>query len=222
MYEVELKVAADVAAVRDRLASTDADRLEAIRQVDTYYDAPDRDFAATDEALRVRVEHPIADVGGEDGDGTDAENGDGTDEYGDGTDIENGDGNGTEIDDVPTSRTKVTYKGPLLEEASKTREEHETVVADGEEMAAILDGLGYTPAATVEKRREFYRIDGYTLTLDRVDDVGEFVEIERDVETVDGIEAARDRARELLRELGLDPDDQIRTSYLGLLLAADV
>ncbi|WP_096391713.1 class IV adenylate cyclase [Halopenitus persicus] len=206
MYEVELKVAADVAAVRDRLASTDADRLETIRQVDTYYDAPDRDFAATDEALRVRVERPI-EATGEDGD----------------DDEQGGEGGEHETDDdVPAARTKVTYKGPLVDEASKTREERETVVADGEEMAAILDGLGYTPAATVEKRREFYRIDGYTLTLDRVDDVGEFVEIERDVETVDGIEAARDRARKLLRELGLDPDDQIRTSYLGLLLAADV
>ncbi|WP_280536168.1 class IV adenylate cyclase [Halopenitus sp. POP-27] len=194
MYEVELKVAADVAAVRDRLASTDADRLEAIRQVDTYYDAPDRDFAATDEALRIRVERPLA---GSEAAGSRAD------------------------DDGTTPRTKVTYKGPLVDEASKTREEHETTVTDGEELAAILDGLGYTPAATVEKRREFYRLDGYTLTLDRVDDVGEFVEIEREIETADGIDAARDHAGDLLRELGLDPDDQIRTSYLGLLLDGD-
>ncbi|SEH43461.1 adenylate cyclase [Halopenitus malekzadehii] len=194
MYEVELKVAADVAAVRDRLSSTDADRLEAIRQVDTYYDAPDRDFAATDEALRIRVERPLA----------------GSEAAGSRTD-----------DDGTTPRTKVTYKGPLVDEASKTREEHETTVADGEELAAILNGLGYTPTATVEKRREFYRLDGYTLTLDRVDDVGEFVEIEREIETADGIDAARDHAGDLLRELGLDPDDQIRTSYLGLLLDGD-
>ncbi|SEO86891.1 adenylate cyclase, class 2 [Halogranum amylolyticum] len=178
MYEVELKVEATHDAVRERLSTLAADHLGSVEQVDTYYDAPHRDFAETDEALRLRRE-------------TDRETGETT--------------------------TKVTYKGPLVESASKTREEFETAVDDDESMAGVLDGLGFDPAAVVEKDREFYAVDGYTVTLDAVADLGEFVEVERETEKSE-IEDVREGAVTLLRELGLDPDEQIRTSYLGLLL----
>ena len=176
MYEVEVKVAADLAAVTDRLDELDAEPTGDVTQVDTYYDAPHRDFAETDEALRVRRETRES--------GTDA---------------------------------RITYKGPLVEAESKTREEHETGVADGETADAIFGNLGFTPAATVTKDRRYYRYDGYTVTLDAVEDVGEFVEVETETDE-DGVEAAREGALDVLRELGLDPDAQTRTSYLGLLL----
>jgi adenylate cyclase class 2 len=47
--------------------------------------------------------------------------------------------------------------------------------------------------------------------------LGSFVEVERAVEA-DEIESVREGARSTLDRLGLDPTDQIRTSYLGLLL----
>ena len=177
MYEVELKLRADHGPLRERLDAR-ATRDRSVTQTDTYYDAPHRDFAETDEAVRVRVE----------------------------TDHE-------------ASVAKLTYKGPLLDSESKTREEHETVVADEDAVRGILDGLGFEPAATVEKDRVFYTLDGYTVTLDAVTDLGEFVEIETEVETEAEIPAARDRARDLLSDLGVDYDDTIRTSYLGMLLS---
>jgi len=187
MYEVEVKVRADHAAVEAELDRADATRVDAVVQEDTYYDAPHRDFAETDEALRVRREwHP--DRGG------------------------NGDGD--------PETTRLTYKGPLLEAESKSREEHESAVANGDAAAGILDGLGFEPAATVKKDRENYHLDGYTVTLDAVDGLGEFVEVETET-TDDDIEAARDGALAVLESLGLDPDAQIRTSYLGLLLDSD-
>ena len=177
MYEVEVKVRADHDAVRTRLDELGVTRERRVEQVDTYYDAPDRDFAATDEALRIRRE--------------------------------------TRHDtDDATSTTRLTYKGPLVDEDSKTREEHETPVPEGETMAAILDGLGYTPAATVEKVRDYYTLDGDTVVLDTVTDLGTFVEVERESEDID---TAREAVFARLRQLGLDPDDQIRTSYLALL-----
>lgn len=184
MYEVEVKVPADLSAVRDRLQAVRAERFHALEQVDTYYGAPDRDFAETDEALRTREERPL----------------------------NNGD---REPNDVVT---KLTYKGPKVDAASKTRTEHETAVADPEELHGILVGLGYTPVETVRKERVFYEYDGYTVTLDRVDDVGSFVEVECELDAAGGVEEARDGAFAVLRELGLDPDTQIRRSYLGLLL----
>ncbi|ELZ36501.1 adenylyl cyclase CyaB [Halorubrum saccharovorum DSM 1137] len=190
MYEVEIKVPAEVDAVRERLRAAGAERVDARRQRDAYYDAPHRDFAETDEALRVRRESPLPD------------------------------GIGSETESAPAAETtKVTYKGPLLDEGSKTRVEHETAVDDGEAMAGVLSGIGFEPAAVVEKRREFWSFAGFTVTLDAVDGVGEFVEIEREVDGEDAIETTRDEALEALDRLGLDGDTQVRTSYLGLLLA---
>ena len=180
MYEVELKLRADHESLRERLDDVGANRVEHRRQVDTYYDAPHRSFADTDEALRIRREEPA-----------------------DGDDV-----------------TKLTYKGPLIEAASKTREEHETAVNDDEALQGILAGLGFEPAAVVEKDRTYFSYDGYTVVLDAVDGLGEFVEIDREVPEAE-VEAAREEAVALLERLGLDPDEQIRTSYLGLLLAAD-
>lgn len=111
----------------------------------------------------------------------------------------------------------VTYKGPLVEAASKTREEYETGVADAATMERILREIGFEPFETVEKRRERFTVDEYTVTLDTVDGLGEFVEVETEAET---IEPAREGAEAVLLDLDLDPDDQVRTSYLGLLVEA--
>jgi len=187
MYEVELKVRADHDRVRERLAALGATDAGGVRQVDTYYDAPHRDFASTDEALRLRRETTV----------------DGASEVDTGA-----------AGDETT--TKLTYKGPLVEAESKTRREHETAVDDAA-TEGILDGLGFEPAATVEKHRRFFEYDGYTVTLDDVDGLGAFVEVETEVET--NVETAREGAAAVLADLGLDADEQIRTSYLGLLLA---
>jgi adenylate cyclase class 2 len=179
MYEVEVKVRAEHGPVRDRLESLGAGHRGAVVQTDTYYDAPDRSFAETDEALRIRRERPR-------------------------------DGGETE--------TAITYKGPKVDDTSKTREEHQTGVTDPGAAEGVLEGLGYDPAATVEKERERFAVDDATVTLDDVAGLGTFVEVELDVEDEAGVPAARERAFELLEALGLDPDAGIRTSYLGLCL----
>ncbi|QSG10118.1 class IV adenylate cyclase [Halapricum desulfuricans] len=178
MYEVELKVRADHGRVRERLDALGAERVGGVTQADTYYDAPHRDFAATDEAFRLREET-------RDG----------------------------------TAETRITYKGPKIDAESKTREELETTVGDAEVARELVESLGFEPVATVRKNREYFSLSGFTVTLDAVEGVGEFVEVETDVETEPEIESARESAAELLDDLGLDIDDQLRISYLELLLA---
>ena len=175
MYEVEVKVPADHDAVREQLSAEGAESLGSVVQEDTYYDAPHRDFAETDEAVRIRRE-------------------DGDDE----------------------SRIQLTYKGPKVDAESKTREEIEAGVESGEAIDGVLQALGFEVAAVVRKERARYRLDGYLVVLDTVEGVGEFVEVETEAADVD---AARGGAFEILERLGLDPDEQVRTSYLGLLLA---
>jgi adenylate cyclase class 2 len=117
-----------------------------------------------------------------------------------------------------TAETKVTYKGPLLEAESKTRTELETTVGSEKTFAAILEKLGFEPAATVEKTRERFEYEEYTISLDTVSGLGEFLEVETEAEV---IEPAREGAIDVLDRLGFDAAEQIRTSYLGLLLESD-
>ena len=54
-FEVENKYrVGDIRALEQRLASVDARTLREVEQVDLYYAHPCRDFATTDEALRLR------------------------------------------------------------------------------------------------------------------------------------------------------------------------
>ncbi len=188
MYEVEVKVRAAHGPVKLRLREQGAEEIRAVRQFDTYYNAPHRDFAETDEALRIRESIPVEDLTGQ----------------------------------VATTDRAVflTYKGPLVEAASKTRVEAETTIGDETALADILESLGFHPAGEVRKDREIYRLDGYTVTLDAVNGLGEFVEVETEAED-GGIETARTGAMETLERLDLDPDSQIRTSYLRLLREKD-
>ncbi|AGB16027.1 adenylyl cyclase CyaB, putative [Halovivax ruber XH-70] len=121
--------------------------------------------------------------------------------------------------DGDDEQVKVTYKGPLVDEDSKTREEFETSVGDESAIEGILDRLGFTEAATVRKDRRMYALDGYTVTLDDVEGVGQYVEVEQ-ATTEEDVDAVRRGAFEVVERLDLDPDEQIRTSYLGLLLDA--
>jgi adenylate cyclase class 2 len=192
MYEVELKVPADLAAVRARLEELGVPRTCRLTQVDTYYDAPHREFAETDEALRVRHERRVNDPGAV---------------------VRRGDWDEDPVETI----TRLTYKGPLVDEDSKTRREVQTAVEDAAALGDLLESLGFEPAATVEKDRECYDFDGYVVTLDDVDGLGEYVEVEREVTEAE-VDDAREGARDVVSRLGLDPDDQVRTAYLVLLL----
>lgn len=63
MYEVEQKFPVDdLAAIEAKLTALGAESREPVTQIDTYYAHPVRDFAETDEALRIRTvgdEHRI-------------------------------------------------------------------------------------------------------------------------------------------------------------------
>ncbi|MFB6163436.1 MAG: class IV adenylate cyclase [Halococcoides sp.] len=188
MYEVEMKVPVG-ADVRERLRAIGADPIERVHQVDDYYDAPHRDFATTDEALRIRHERIEA-----------------PDDRRDADDLHDGE------------RLRLTYKGPKIDAASKTRAEHELAIDDAATARALLEAMGFERAATVEKQRQRFQIGETIATVDDVAELDTYLELEREVDREDAIDSARDALEDTLADLDLDPDDQIRTSYLGLLL----
>lgn len=179
MYEVERKVRAAHTDLRDSLADIDVEYIGTVEQRDQYFNHPNRDFASTDEALRVRRQR-----------------------------VQDG---------SLTANDQVTYKGPRLDAATKTRIERETGLETPEELIAILEALDFTPAGQVNKTREQYRSASCTICLDTVDQLGEFVEIEADSDA-DSIDVAENATMHLSDKLGIATQETIDASYLGMIL----
>ncbi|NJE31492.1 class IV adenylate cyclase, partial [Thermococcus sp. 18S1] len=74
----------------------------------------------------------------------------------------------------------LTYKGPKLDKISKTRKEIEVNIDNVDTYIKLLHALGFKEVLTVEKTREKYYIEkGVTITLDEIEGLGKFVEIEK-------------------------------------------
>jgi adenylate cyclase class 2 len=120
-------------------------------------------------------------------------------------------------------RNFVTYKGPKIDAATKTRREIELPLPPGEaiadEFAELLAALGFRPVAAVRKVRAAYTLTWQSrpveVAVDRVDDLGTFVEIETAASESD-FAAARDAVLSLASKLGLEAGE--RRSYLEMLL----
>ena len=104
-------------------------------------------------------------------------------------------------------KSLLTFKGPDLPGRVKLREEHETVVADGAALLAILEAIGLHVWFRYEKYREEFSADDVVIAVDETP-VGVFVEIE-------GGEAA---IHEMARALGKGSSDYITDSYRFLFL----
>ena len=113
--------------------------------------------------------------------------------------------------------TTITYKGPKHGRGGvKAREEIIVPVGSGEALGEILERLGFTRTAVVEKTREMYRVEGSFVALDEVAGLGSFVEIEAPagMGEADAI-ALIGRVRGILALAG----EEIPLSYLEMVLA---
>jgi len=110
----------------------------------------------------------------------------------------------------------LTYKGAKLDETSKTRKEIEVVVEEVENMALILESLGFRLAGTIKKDRTTYNVGEFIVTLDKVYEVGNFVEIEKDLPEGEDFQNSLNGIFSLYRKLDIE-DGFERRSYLELL-----
>ncbi len=102
----------------------------------------------------------------------------------------------------------LTFKGPKLGGRFKSRHELEVGVSDESVVRRLLSAMGYVLCFSFEKRRESWRLRGWTIALDEVPHLGRFVEIE--TAGVREVEAA-------LAALRLDGQKPIRRGYASLL-----
>jgi adenylate cyclase class 2 len=179
MLEIEMKFpVADLAPLERTLAEWGAPADAPTINEDHYFNAPHRDFAVTDEALRVRRIGPL---------------------------------------------NHVTYKGPKRKTEAKIRTEIEVALAEGEgpahDFMQILKELSFRPVAVVRKTRRSYHLKrgGFALEvcLDRVDALGNFVEVEI-LAPEDDLDRANAVLGQVAGDLGLSRSE--RRSYLELLL----
>ncbi|MCA8986100.1 MAG: class IV adenylate cyclase [Planctomycetaceae bacterium] len=179
-YEVEVKYPLEHPEVfREKLLSLGARFHTEVAQEDLYFGHPQRDFASTDEAFRIR---------------------------------RNGDQN------------RITYKGPLLDMETKSRQEYEIGLEPGREAAVqfeqILQHLGFQPVYRVSKVRQIFELETggqeFEVVIDTVADLGIFAEIEATA-TPETFDLVRSRVLALAEQLQLGPTVE-RRSYLRLLL----
>jgi len=116
------------------------------------------------------------------------------------------------------SIVELTYKGPRVDSKSKSRTEISLVVNSLEDARLFLERLEFRYVATIVKRRVFYKVGDATASLDDVEGVGLFLEIEKLVKSSSDFEKARDEVLRLVGSLGLDPSISIRDSYLDLFM----
>lgn len=192
MLEVEIKAFLDGLS-SEKIAAAAKElgfrKCGVLQETDIYFNGNDRNFMKTDEALRIRS----CGEQGEDG-------------------------------VFCREETFITYKGPKLDKNSNTRLEFETSVGDCQTMAELLTALGYREAFTVKKvRREWKLIeeDGREITLcfDRVENLGDYMELETLAAEDSDREQAVKRLLELLDFLGVSGDRMTRKSYLEMLIA---
>lgn len=106
-----------------------------------------------------------------------------------------------------SGRSLLTLKGPVQPGPMKLREEHETVVADGDVLRQVLQNLGLQIWFRYQKYREEFAAEDVTIAVDETP-IGTFLEIE-------GGETA---ILQMTRALGRTPDDFILDSYRSLFL----
>lgn len=102
-------------------------------------------------------------------------------------------------------RSLLTFKGPVQSAAMKVREEHETVIADGQVICRILEELGMHVWFRYQKYREEFAAADVTIAIDETP-VGVFVEIEGREEAITSLAGA----------LGRTSADFILDSYRAL------
>jgi adenylate cyclase class 2 len=116
----------------------------------------------------------------------------------------------------------ITYKGPRLAGPVKVRPEFElTLGADNlQSWLTIWASLGFEPVATVAKSRRIfeYSIDNRPIlvSIDSVEGLGDFAEIERVIESEDHIEQAKSDVNAVAGQLELR--DLETRSYLAMVL----
>lgn len=172
LFEVEIKAKVkDFNKIKEKINEIGAKQKKIVTMEDYYFKHPQRDFAKTDEALRIRKTN---------------------------------------------EKKYLTYKGPKIDEITKTREEIEIEIVENDKLKTIFKKLGFIEVPKIYKKREIYEINDITICFDDVQFLGKFIELE--IEAKDEKDKIKkiDELLKFAKNIGLNQKDFIRKSYLEL------
>ncbi|TFG02527.1 MAG: class IV adenylate cyclase [Promethearchaeota archaeon] len=116
----------------------------------------------------------------------------------------------------------LTYKGKKLDKTTKTRNELETKLENGDSVKEIFNTLGFRKIFTVKKKRDLYEFNfkGYIIEalIDFIPILKEhFIEVEIMSESNDRLEESKNILFEFLNLFEIKKEESIRKSYLELI-----
>ena len=110
----------------------------------------------------------------------------------------------------------ITYKGPKIDKQSKTRKEIEMGIEDSQKCTGIFEAIGFRKVRTVRKDRQYYKYENFEISLDDVEGLSPYMEIEIALDDGQDYKEAQKSIFELFEKLGITEGFE-RTSYLELL-----
>lgn len=110
----------------------------------------------------------------------------------------------------------ITYKGPKIDKESKTRKEIEMNIESAEKAKGIFEEIGFRPVRTVRKSRQYYTYENFEISLDDVEGLSPYMEIEIALGDGEDYSEAQKKIFELFERLGITEGFE-RTSYMELL-----
>ncbi len=110
----------------------------------------------------------------------------------------------------------ITYKGPKIDKESKTRREIEMGIEDSQKCSDIFEEIGFKKVRTVRKNRQYYTFENFEISLDDIEGLDPYMEIEIALSDGEDYSQAQSSIFDLFEKLGVT-DGFERTSYLELL-----
>ncbi len=97
-------------------------------------------------------------------------------------------------------------------------EEHETEIEDSKKMTELLEKLGYRVKVRVTKKRRIYRYKGFELVLDKIEELGSFLEVEAREEVIGKPEKKKKKCFQILEDFDLNWEKAMDDGYPDMLL----
>jgi adenylate cyclase class 2 len=113
---------------------------------------------------------------------------------------------------------RVTYKGCKKDEETTSREEIEIAIESAEKLIKILENIGFIRLCEIKKKRKVYALGGLKISLDEVEGLGSFMEMEEMANSEEEYKEKKGGIFGFLKGLGVSPADVERMSYVEITL----
>jgi len=114
-----------------------------------------------------------------------------------------------------SGEVEITYKEPILKKVDVVSRREISFRTSAEEGKMFLEALGAKPLVVVDKVRRIYKLKDFNIGLDKVKDLGEFIEIEL---MGANKEIARKRILSLMEKLDINVNSLMGKPYFLMLL----